>query len=167
MSVLPGNTQKPMWTEKVQAIGVSCGLVLTACGLIVASWQLNDVGKQLSSNASTAIFNQQLEVNSAFLEDGGTELTPFFFDDQKIPANDLELSQRVSVVASNLLDFFSHLEDQQDAGTFTIDEGWSAYISDSFKKSPILCETLMRDIEAYGGEGGLLWKEFASKNCGQ
>jgi hypothetical protein len=73
--------------------------------------------------------------------------------------------QKADQVAGSVLDFFSHLEDQQEAGAFKIDEGWASYIMSSFEKSPVLCETLKNNIALYGGYSGFLWDNFAKQAC--
>jgi hypothetical protein len=149
------NTWLATWLE--------AAAVLAAAALGLS--QLASISDSLESSAAASIFTQQLEVNKLFLQDNNHRLAPYFFDDEPIPANATDTRQKAGQIAGSILDFFSHVEDQTNTGSFEIDEGWQAYIRGSFKSSPILCETLSANLDAYGGAEGYLWKTFALDAC--
>jgi hypothetical protein len=137
----------------VEASAAILGVLVAAGALWAATFQLNEVKNALRSAGSQAVFSQQLEVNKLFLGEEGEKYIPYFFDDVKVPPED---KPKAALIAGSILDFFSNLEDQQDAGSFEIDSGWEVYINDSFLKSPILCDTLEKNLDAYGGKNGLI-----------
>jgi hypothetical protein len=160
---------QPSWWDRVpswiQALAVVIALVLTLQQLRQINDQIAKTNQALESNASATIFDQQLVINKLFLEGGNHKLVPYFFEGKRIPPEETEVRQKADQVAGSVLDFFSHLEDQQEAGAFKIDEGWGSYIRSSFEKSPVLCETLRDNIVLYGGYCGLLWDGFADQAC--
>jgi hypothetical protein len=104
-------------------------------------------------------------VNKLFLQNDNHKLVPYFFEGKPIPSAETETRQKAAQIAGSILDHFSHLEDQANAGSFDIDEGWKAYMRSSFEDSPILCETLGENLDAYGGEQGYLWNNLARDAC--
>lgn len=148
------NTWLPTWLEGIAVI----------IAAIVAIVQLSQINRTLVSSAAANVFNQQLEVNRLFLEDDNYRLMPYFFGGEPIPPN-VELQQKADQVAGSILDFFSSVEDQKNAGTFEVDEGWRAYIGESFRRSKVLCVTLKRDLSFYGGKDGYLWSNFGQAEC--
>lgn len=151
--------------ERASVAFLIAGLIATFYGLRATTEQLSRVNDQMASSASQAIFTQQQEIHSLFLDEQGEELYPYFFEDQKLPPNNEALSRRATLVASSMLDFFSHMEDQEEASSFVIDYGWETYIRSSFDSSPVLCDTLLANWYIYGGEESRLWNEFAADSC--
>jgi hypothetical protein len=160
---MAGDRDKPLWTDVVQTFLIPLSIVAAA---YFAFRQLDGVERQLKSSSASAIFDQQLKVNDLFLTDEGAKLLPYFFEGVELPESSPELEIAASVTAGSILDFFSHLQDQEEAGSFEIDSGWRSYMRESFATSPVLCETLSDNLSFYGGEEAELL-EFARGQCPQ
>jgi hypothetical protein len=150
------------WTA-VGAVAALVGALFTGGTVLYTADQLHQVQSSLRSAGSQAVFTQQQDVNRLFLQDGGEDLIPYFFSGENPPA---DMEAKASVVAGSILDFFANVEAQQTAGSFEVDDGWSAYIEDSFRNSPTLCRVLSQNKPMYGGEDGWIWTTFAKEACG-
>jgi hypothetical protein len=109
---------KTSWFQRYAWIAtwIEAGAVLIAA--ILAIYQLSQIRNALSSSAAASIFGQQLEVNKLFLQDDNHRLASYFFEDQPIPSAETETRQKAAQIAGSILDHFSHLEDQANAGSF-------------------------------------------------
>jgi hypothetical protein len=144
------NEAAASWTE--------AAVVLVAA--IIAIIQLVKVNDGLRSQASASVFDQQLEINKLFLQEDTKRLIPYFFDGRDLPSGH-PLKPQANMIAGSILDFFSHVEDQQEAGVFAIDRGWTAYMNYSFATSPTLCEVLEANQTLYSDS---LW-EVGRQSC--
>jgi hypothetical protein len=138
-------------------------VVIIAVTAGVAFFQLGQISQGLKSQASASVFNQQLEINKLFSQDGNEDLFPYFFAGEEVPKSNKKLQTQANMVAGSILDFFSHAEDQSEAGVFEIDKGWTTYIKRSFELSPKLCEVLEENRAYYSD---FLWT-VSREPCGQ
>jgi hypothetical protein len=137
------------WLVDNESVASWSEVAIILVAAIIAIIQLAKVNDGLRSQASSAVFDQQLEINKLFLQDeDAKELIPYFFDGQELP-EDHRLRPQANMIAGSILDFFSHVEDQQEADVFSVDRGWAEYMDYSFENSPTLCEVLEANQALY------------------
>lgn len=163
MAWLKANEWAASWLE-VLAIVV---------GLGSAGAQLGQVADQAEAEANAAateiVYTRQHEINEVFLQN--PELSPYFYENAQLPdtgdADSANITRQAQAVASDILDFFEVVRFTIDSGDFNADvDSWSAYLSESFSLSPVLCVTLLENREYYGGTNEwALWPRFAQPVC--
>lgn len=116
------------------------------------------------SNTAAIIYAQQQEINQIFAED--PNLQKYFWYGDEAPGGPRDPS-KPAAVASRVLDHFEHLIFQLESGKFSEEKfGWEAYMKRSFRESPVLCHTLLEDIDEYGNkEPGSMWDLYAKDSC--
>lgn len=160
---------KQKWDKRKRTLDESLKVAeisIIALGIIAAGtvgvYQLMKVDESLTSSTAASIYAQQQEINHLFVEH--EELQPYFWHNHQAPERDVSVA---AAVASRLLDHFEHLMFQLDSNAFDEErDGWEAYMRGSFADSPVLCRTLVKDIEEYGGIGiGTMWDKYAKEPC--
>lgn len=183
-----GQLGKATWQWVVEMCIIAAGVLVTydlgSKTLNLGISQLQSVNDGLSSSAAAAVYQQQQDVDSIFVEH--PELDRYFSDNIQIPPvpvltpgataeeqkafeEAVQRKARVEAIAFRLLDHFEHLRYQVENGLFEISfAAWDEYIRTSFNSSPVLCELLLKNNAEYDGLGdGSLWKDFAATPCAE
>lgn len=137
--------------------------IVTSAALVFVSVQASNVKKQIRAlNASldlqsySAINTQLAEIDNLFIDH--PDLRPYFFEGAPWPSEEkpenLTLRRKLTSVAEKKLDFIDfwfmsarHLDLQRSDMV-----SWRNYFLGSFQNSPILCDVLKDEKEAYGEE---------------
>jgi hypothetical protein len=147
-------------------------LAVSICGLLsllfiiqqvrLANAQVEAAKEQTQLQRTQSVMDQMLELDKLFIEH--PDLRPYFYEGQEIRQGDQdELNggqevkgeretpvafkkryQRVLAIADFQLDFFDLFLNQSESLILSQEdkENWLSYITDSFAKSPVMCQRL-------------------------
>jgi hypothetical protein len=128
-------------------------LVVIAVGLYFAYDQARQFNQNQNLSNWSDVSARTYEVDRVFVDN--PEYQKYFLDGVDIAPGDKDYPKALSI-SLLLLDYLDSFNVLLDYNHDLISDGilqreaWKHYFTESFKKSPILCRTLMSDPESYG-----------------